>query len=55
MVNWHSQKPLEQEMGSLSKPMGIDYVVIGFDIEVQPLSLTFMLCLPIRRECDLQR
>ena len=28
---------------SLSTPMGVDYVVIGFDMEVQPLcTLTFM-------------
>ena len=26
------------EKGLLSTPMGVDYVVIGFDMEVQPLA-----------------
>ena len=41
----------------LSKPMGVDYVVIGFDMEVQPLvypqcSLTFLRERYLHRCCE---
>ena len=48
---------MENYPGLLSTPMGADYVVIGFDMEVQPLSypqcsLTFLREHFLRRCCE---